>query len=292
MFKQLWLTTKRLVWRMAAFTRFYWSAITQYQLHSPLAFDWATAVLEDEERHFYAFRDVGVLREHLLSNHTPIQVTDYGAGPDAAFDQGNTTLPSHQRNTTIAQVAARSGSDDQQGQRLFRLVNWHKPRYVLELGTNLGLGTLYIAYALPEQRQFITLEGCPQLAEVARLHLETFKKSDIEVIEGPFQRSLPIALSKLPQLDLVYFDGDHRLEPTLHYFQQCLAKAQNHSIFVFDDVHWSPGMEQAWEAIKSHPRVTMTIDCWDFGCVFFHTEVKQKQHLSFVPKWWKPWKIY
>jgi predicted O-methyltransferase YrrM len=292
MFPKIVLQVSGATWRILAFLRFYFKAVTQYQIHSPLAYQWVSAVLEDEERYFYAFRDVGILREQLLSNSTPLRVTDYGAGPDAAYDKGTSATGVQYRQTTIAQVAARSGSSDQQGQRLFRLVNWHKPQHLLELGTSLGLGTLYMAYALPNPYQFITLEGCPQITEVARLHLETFKKGDIQVIDGPFQQTLGTALERLQRLDMVYFDGDHRYEPTLRYFDQCLSYAHDNSIFVFDDVHWSSGMERAWETIKAHPKVTMTIDCWDFGCVFFQPDIKQKQHIAVVPKWWKPWKIY
>jgi predicted O-methyltransferase YrrM len=292
MFHQILLQLKGATWQIMAFLRFYFRAVTQYQIHSPLAYSWVGAVLEDEARYFYAFRDVGVLREQLLNNATPLIVSDYGAGPNAAYDSVSPSSSVQQRKTTIAQVAARSGSSDQQGQRLFRLVNWHKPKHLLELGTSLGLGTLYMAYALPDEYQFTTLEGCPQTAAVARLHLETFKRSDIKVIDGPFQQTLAPALSHLQRLDLVYFDGDHRYEPTLRYFEQCLPYTHENTILVFDDVHWSRGMERAWEAIKQHPRVTMTIDCWDFGCAFFQPDIKQKQHFAVVPKWWKPWKIY
>ena len=83
-------------------------------------------------------------------------------------------------------------------------------------------------------------------------------------------------LSKTNQLDYVFFDGNHRQEPTQRYFDWCLTKAHSHSVFVFDDIHWSEGMQEAWEIIKMDEQVTCSIDLFFLGIVFFKPEmVKQ-----------------
>jgi hypothetical protein len=84
----------------------------------------------------------------------------------------------------------------------------------------------------------------------------------------------------LSHIDLAYIDGNHRYEPTLRYFQQLLPKKQHHSIFIFDDIHWSAEMEKAWSEIKAHPEVTLSIDLFFMGLVFFRQEFKVKQHFS------------
>ena len=76
----------------------------------------------------------------------------------------------------------------------------------------------------------------------------------------------------MERIDLAFIDGHHAKEPTLEYFEQCLAKAHNDTVFVFDDIHWSRGMEEAWEAIKAHERVTVTIDLYNMGLVFLRRE--------------------
>jgi hypothetical protein len=78
-------------------------------------------------------------------------------------------------------------------------------------------------------------------------------------------------------LDYVFFDGHHALEPTLKYFELCLKKAHNSSIFVFDDIRWSDEMKLAWEKIKNHPKVNVTIDLYTMGVVFFRKE-QEKEH--------------
>jgi predicted O-methyltransferase YrrM len=89
---------------------------------------------------------------------------------------------------------------------------------------------------------------------------------------------LPQVLARLDRVDLAYIDGNHRLHPTLQYFEQLLQKKTPDSIFIFDDIHWSAGMEEAWRTICQHPAVTCSIDLFFLGFVFFRPEFKAKQH--------------
>ncbi|MBK9512170.1 MAG: hypothetical protein IPO05_00750 [Flavobacteriales bacterium] len=75
----------------------------------------------------------------------------------------------------------------------------------------------------------------------------------------------------------MFLDGHHAKEPTLEYFDLCLQRSHNDTVLVLDDIHWSRGMEEAWIAIKGHPRVTVTIDLYSMGLVFLRTE-QAKEH--------------
>ena len=46
-------------------------------------------------------------------------------------------------------------------------------------------------------------------------------------------------------------------QPTLNYFNQLLKISTQSTIFIFDDIHWSVEMEEAWNEIKQHPSVTL-----------------------------------
>jgi hypothetical protein len=81
-----------------------------------------------------------------------------------------------------------------------------------------------------------------------------------------------------PQIfDLVYFDGNHSKKATLDYFEALLPTISNDSVWIFDDIHWSADMEDAWEIIKNHPKVSVTIDTFQWGIVFFRAE-QEKEH--------------
>ena len=100
---------------------------------------------------------------------------------------------------------------------------------------------------------------------------------NVTIIEGDFDDTLPSFLKTQNALGLVFFDGNHRKDATLKYFHQCLEKANDESIFIFDDIHWSKEMEEAWEHIKQSSQVTLTIDLFFIGLVFFRKNFKAKQ---------------
>ena len=84
-------------------------------------------------------------------------------------------------------------------------------------------------------------------------------------------------LQKINTIDFLFIDGNHRKEATLFYFEESLKKSVSSSIFIFDDIHWSAEMEDAWELIKQHASVTLTIDLFFIGLVFFNPDFKVKQ---------------
>ena len=117
-----------------------------------------------------------------------------------------------------------------------------------------------------------------QIAEIAKEGFGKLGISNINLIKGNFDDLLPGILFDLGKVDFAFIDGNHRKDPTLLYFYSLLNKINKTSILVFDDIHWSAEMEEAWELIKTHPSVTLTIDLFFIGIVFFRNEFKTKQH--------------
>lgn len=272
--------TIKLLRSILRYLQFYSVADTKYQVHSPFVFDFALNVLEDD-REYYVFRTAEHLRKIIERNSTEIKTTDFGAGSTS----GN------EKEKTIGSIAKNAASKKWQCQTLFRLVNFYKPKTMLELGTSLGISTIYQASAAMNSK-FITLEGDPQIAKLANYHLEEMKIKNVELRLGKFEDTLQLALNDLGKLDYVFIDGNHRLAPTLNYFDSCLEFAHNETVFVFDDIHWSYEMEEAWEKLKAHPRVTISIDLFHMGVIFILKEKKVKEHYLLCPLSWKPWKSF
>jgi len=197
-----------------------------------------------------------------------IEVTDLGAG--------SSQLKGIKRK--VSDLAKYSAKSAKYGQLLYRLSAHFKPFNILELGTSFGISTLYLSLG-NEDATTTTMEGCPEIAALAKKHFSSLNSNRIEVITGDFGKALPAYLQKNNRLDLVFFDGNHRREPTLEYFRLCLEKANDNSLFIFDDIHWSEEMEEAWAEIKNHPSVTVTIDLFFVGLVFFR-KGQEKQHFS------------
>ena len=238
---------------------------TKYSIHSPFVYDLATQVLEDN-RDFYAFEAVESLRRKLLNSQKEISVVDFGAG----------SRVNNSRTKKVSDIARGSAKNRKYGKLLFRIVNHFQPENMIELGTSLGISASYQGLAM-KNAKFVTLEGCPETASEAQANLKDIKLDHVEVTIGSFDVTLHDTLKKFERLDYAFFDGNHQREPTLSYFEQCAALASNDSVFVIDDIHWSGEMEEAWEIIKNHSKVTATVDLFFLGLVFFRTG-QAKEH--------------
>lgn len=261
-------------------TRYYLRARTRYDVHSPFLSEWVAAVLEDQ-RHFYAFDEVEDIRDYWSGVRQQITFAeDLGAGSRAG--QGS--------SRSVAQLAQQSGVEPAVGRLLFRLVQHAKPRKILELGTSLGLSALYIRSAA-RGAHFVTIEG---QATVARLAQQSFARTNLPLPDfriGTFAEQLPSALQDLTKVDFAWLDGDHRGAATLAYFEQLAPHLHNNSIVVIGDIHWSTDMEAAWATLQQHPRVTLSVDVFQFGVLFFRQEQQQTEHFTLIPARFKPWRM-
>lgn len=239
-------------------------AKTKYYIHSPFVYELCEAVIYDR-RHYYYFDDIEYVRSKLLQNNTQISITDFGAA--SHINKKNTRL--------VSQLAQSVAVPPNEGRLLFRLVNYFQPQTIVELGTNIGISTLYLANA-NRQTTVHTIEGNEMVAQIAKEVFAPFALKKLTQHIGRFEDVLPKLLPKLPNLDMVLFDGNHRFEPTVAYFEQCLPYINNNTVFIFDDIYWSDEMKQAWAYIKAHPQVTITIDLFKLGLVFFRKEQKKE----------------
>jgi predicted O-methyltransferase YrrM len=265
-------------------------------------------VLEDD-RQFYVFNEAEILRNELINSRDVLKVEDFGAG-----SQVSGTL----KERRVREIAQNALSPDFQCRWLFRMGQMFKPATIVELGTSLGISTLYLTEGVPREAKIFTLEGSSEVARIARRNInwfyDTFKKTGlrlndphvldyekyalqlsadfeknkITIIEGRFEDTLPKTLQDIGRLDMAFIDGNHRYEPTLAYFEACLKYTHEGSVLIFDDVHWSEDMERAWAAIKAHPSVKLTIDLFWCGIVLFRNENREKEHFDLIKARLKP----
>jgi len=237
-------------------------------IHSPFVFDFITRVLNDEQK-YNEYEKVESLREKLWSDKTVVTVNDYGAG--------SSSIRSKRR--TVGSIVKRSVKPRKYGQLLYRIVKYYQPKAIVELGTSLGITTSYLSLAKPDSKVF-TLEGAAEIANKAMQNFKTLERTNIKLIEGNFDYTLPAVLYQLPTVDFAFMDGNHRYAATINYFNQLLAKTNNDSILILDDIRWSEEMEQAWKEIKEYPAVRCSIDLFFIGIVLLRHEFKEKQHFT------------
>lgn len=237
-------------------------------VHSPFVFDFIKYVLNDKKK-YACYKKIESARKKMLNDNRTIEVEDFGAG--SAVIKTNKRI--------VAKVATSSLKPKKYSQLLYRIVKYYQPKNIIELGTSLGITTSYLASGNPTA-EIYTLEGASSIATIASQHFENLQLKNIKLLQGSFDKTMPELFSLVKKADLIFIDGNHRKEPTLNYFKQLLKISTNSTILIFDDIHWSAGMEEAWTAIQQHPSVTLTIDLFFIGLVFINPDFKVKQQFQ------------
>jgi len=230
-------------------------------IHSPFAYDLISNRFE-EKNPYYVYEIIEGARKQLLERKDSIYVSDFGTGSS--------------RQRKVADIAKRSLKSKKYAQLLFRLAHQAKPSSIIELGTSLGITTAYLA-SVNTQTPCYSFEGCPETLAVAKSVLDACDIKHVNLEQGAIDEKLPALLRNLDRVGFVFFDANHTKEATLKYFYWCLEKVSAESVFVFDDIHYSSGMEEAWTEIVKNERVRVSFDLYVLGIVYFNPEL-QKQH--------------
>lgn len=251
---------------------FYISSTNQHGVHSPFVFNLVTKCFYDKVK----YPDYQVLKDYrkqLLANKNCIEVTDFGAG--------SRVFKSNTRQ--IAQIAKNAGISSKRAKLLFRVVRYFQPENILEIGTSLGLATSAMALGIDAKQnpnaKITTLEGCPQTLDIAKSQMRNFNFQNIDFVNTEFSNYLKTINHQPSTINLIYFDGNHSKQATLDYFELLLPTTTNDAVWIFDDIHWSHEMKEVWKQIKNHPKVTVTIDTFQWGFVFFRRE-QEKEHFT------------
>ena len=248
------------------YLKFYWKANNAHGLHSPFVYQLYTEVIA-ADKFYHAFEEVDFVRKEVLKSTQILKVEDLGAG--------SKVFKSKERK--VKDIAKYSVSKAKIGQLLFKLVDRFAPDTIFELGTSLGISTLYLALAAKQNAKIYTFEGCQEIAKIAKTNFKNTQTS-IEVCIGNLDKTLPDKLKGIEKLDFVFFDANHQYETTMSYFYTCLEKSHAETVFVFDDIHWSDEMQKAWKEICQNSKVRLSLDLFHLGIVFFREEQHEKEH--------------
>ena len=237
-------------------------------IHSPFIYDFARNVLfKKSEKHL--FSHIKEYRQHLNLNKQTVLFEDFGAG--------SKIINSVKRK--VCDIAKTSSTKNKYGMLLARIIAYYKPKFIIELGTSLGIGTLYLTTLFGKNAKLYTVEGDKNVSKIANEYIKEVTTKNIHFINAKFRDAILELTRKNEDFDFIFFDGNHSEKATIYYFEQCLSKINDKSIFVFDDIHWSKGMENAWEYIKSHTKTKVCIDLFQFGIVFFKKELAKQNYM-------------
>lgn len=247
-----------------SYPNFWWKSTNQHGVHSPFVYQLVTLCFYDHKE-YSSYPILKNFRKEILHNQQAIEVKDLGAGSQVF----------HQNKRKVASIAKNAGTTLKRSKFLNRLTRYFQIKTAVELGTSVGIGAASIACKNPVD--LFTIEGCPQTAAIAKSYFKKYNFNHIQLQVGDFKDQIPhIPFQKI---DLAFIDGHHSKEATLCYFEALLPFIHNDTLFIFDDIYWSSGMQEAWEEIKKHPQVKVTIDTFFWGMVFFRKE-QEKEHFK------------
>lgn len=253
--------------------RYLFSAKDEHAIHSPFVFDLYVNTIKKDTQNT-DFKLVNQLRNSLKSRQDTIRISDFGAG--SKINRSNIR--------SIGDIAKNSEKPPRLGRLFYKLIQKFDSKTIFDLGTSLGITTAYLALADKKSKVF-TFEGCVETAKIAEQSFIELEIKNVEIIIGNIDKTLIEKIKTTSKIDFAFFDANHRYEPTIKYFEACLERAHEESIFIFDDIHWSAEMEAAWEAIKAHPSVTITIDLLWVGIIFFRKKQPKQDFILKFPLW-------
>jgi predicted O-methyltransferase YrrM len=223
-------------------------------VHSPLVFDLCKNVFSKRAKDIKKIEDI---RKRLLQSKEKITFTDIGAGSSV-----------EKKKTRYVKEIARYSSSKKVNKLMYKLIEFLKPEQIIEFGTSFGFTTMYMANAHP-QSKIITVEGVPEIACIAIKNLASIKNYSVQLVESNFDDFLDSNNGFADKQTLFFLDGNHQKEATLKYFNHLAKHISEESVIVIDDINWSDGMNEAWELIKESKDVSVTIDLFFVGIVFF-----------------------
>lgn len=261
-----------ILYQIKSYLKFLWHSKNEHAVHSPFVFNLITKCFYDtkskpdpsgsgQAKQYVILKEY---RKHLLEKKNSIEITNFDAGFKVLKANSN----------QFCDIARTPEISTKRAELLLRITNYFQPSIILEIGTSLGLATSALSLGNPKAIIKI-MEGCSNTAN--QLQLQKFNIENVELVISEFNIYLNNLKLQTFNFELIYFNSNHSKTTTLNYFNLLLPTICNESLWIFNAIHESAAMEEAWEIMKEHPKVTVTIDTFQWGLIFFRRE-QQKEH--------------
>ena len=250
--------------KIVSFFCFIIKSKNEHGVHSPFVFDLITSC-------FYKTKSKNDLtiflnyKKQLSKNTSLLEISN--------FNFMSRLLLSHKRKRS--RIFKDSEISNKRARLLIHLIQYLKPKNILEIGTGFGINTVVLSSA-QRNSKITTLDENEQTVNVIK---EMFKKNTfkhVKFLTGNFDITLPQVFNN-NTYDFIYFKGSCENKTTLNYFESSLSSIHNNSVLLFENIHSNRESEKVWNSIKKHEKVTVTIDTFLWGFVFFRKE-QEKEH--------------
>ncbi len=254
------------LFQIKSYLRHWLHTVDEHSIHSPFFFDFYEKVIKNKEP-ISGFEEIETVRKKLLESVLEIEIQDLGA------------QSRHFKNEkrALSKIAETSLSPQPLCELMYRIVNYLNATSIVELGTSAGITTLYLARQ--PQAHVVTFEGNSSLINIALTHFEYFAVSNIRLIQGNLDNTLPDFLQNPAKINFVLMDANHRYEPTLRYFSLLTRRISEKGVIVIDDIHHSEEMTCAWHELRNHELVYGSVDLFRCGILFFDPALHRQHYI-------------
>ena len=250
---------------LKSYFKFLLNSSNEHGVHSPFVYDLISKCFYDKTK-FEEYKQLKSYRSNLLKSKNTISVEDFGAG--------SKVFKSNKRK--ISDLAKVAGASKSESELLFRIVKYFNPKSILELGTSMAISTNTMNNAAKDAK-ISTVEGSKSIFEWNSTNTKKYNFENTIFVNSLFDNYLE-TLSSDKIFDFIYIDGNHTYDATIKYFNILKNHIHKDSVIIFDDIHWSEGMDKAWNEIVENTDISLSIDTFHFGMVFFRTEQYNKEH--------------
>ncbi len=236
----------------------------QYSIQSPLVYDLYDGLLVFAKKSVGKDSELEEIRKKLLNDREILEIEDFGAG--------SKKLRSTNRKTSSI---TKYSTSSRKFSLLYQYFCSRTPaKIVFELGTCVGINTRYLS--IVTKGQLFTFEGSYSLWQKAQ---EFPPPDNIQFIYGNINATLSPTIQEFNPVDFVLIDATHTFLGTLSYFELVIPFIQDSSIVAVADIHWSAEMNAAWEEIKRHPKVVLSLDFYECGILLFDKKYKKGEYI-------------
>lgn len=152
---------------------------------------------------------------------------------------------------------------------LFKIIHYFQPKTILQIGKREATIVVQLA---SKSSKITTVEGFKNIENSTQDNFDSFQFKNFNLQNKTFNDFL----NNSPEN--TFFDAIYIAYPaTLDYFNQLINYICNDSFIILDGIHRNKEIKKTWYKIKNHEKVTVSIDLFYFGLIFFRKE-QEKQH--------------
>jgi len=236
-------------------------------IHSPFVFNVVSKVFRNKTDPSVVNK-AEMIRKKMISDRRSIVINDLGAG--------SRKFKSNSRR--VSDIARYSPVSPKYGRLLSSMAAAFGEPMIIELGTSLGISTMYLAGSCFPTTVY-TIEGCSETAAIARENFNEAGLSNIRILEGSFEEIIPSFAKDHVTPGLVFIDGNHRKEPVIRYFNEIADISGCDTVVIVDDINYSKEMAEAWNELKKHDKVSVSIDIFRMGILFFREGISHNEYV-------------